>query len=72
MIVMGLNSDAPLETIRSRSEWFTATPLFSLHAVDPAKAKAIGDSATALRQAGFEVRLIDGKPILIERVPASR
>lgn len=71
-IVMGLSDDASFETIRSRSEWFTATPIFTLFAFDPERAKALGDSSAALRKAGFEVRSIDGKPILIDRTLTKR
>lgn len=69
-IVMGLNSDASVQVTRSRNEWFTAKPLFSLYAFDPDRARGCGDSSAALRKAGFVVRSIDGKAILIERVSA--
>lgn len=68
-LVMGLRDDADFEMIRSRSEWFTAKPLFCLYAIDRERAKRLGDSAVALREAGFQVTAINGKPIGIERVP---
>ena len=67
-IVMGLNDAAPPRTVRSRSEWFTAKPLFCLYALDRERAAAIGDSAAALRMAGFRLRALNGKLIVIDRV----
>lgn len=67
-IVMGLSDDATRETIRSRSEWFTAQPLFSLYAFDAKRAKRLGNSVGALRKAGFSLRSLEGKPIAIDRL----
>ncbi len=68
---MGLSARANHETVLSRSEWFTAKPLFSLYAFDPVRAKDFGDSAVALRSAGFKIESYNGKPILIERIPVA-
>jgi hypothetical protein len=67
-IVMGLNDDATPRLVRSRSEWFTAKPLFCLYAFDRDRAVVIGDSAAALRMAGFQLRAVHGKLIAIDRI----
>ena len=71
-IVMGLNDDATPLVIRSRREWFTAKPLFCLFAFDRDRATTIGDSAAALRMAGFELRSLEGRPIAIDRVAVGK
>ena len=67
-IVMGLAKNASRETVRSRSEWFTAEPMFSLHAWDAERAKTLGSASNALILAGFELREIGGRLIAIDRV----
>ena len=68
VIVMGLAEDASRKTIRSRYEWFTAEPLFSLYAFDAKRAKELGTAAGALAKAGFRIREIEGRPIAIDRI----
>jgi len=72
VIVMGLTENAAPETARARSEWFSAQPLFSLYAIDPTRAKSIGNSSEALRKAGFELRAIEGRILAIDRIPRKR
>lgn len=71
-IVMGLPERPSYNQIRSRREWFTATPLFALRAIDPARARLIGDAASALRMAGFELRSFEGRLIVIDRITVKR
>jgi len=71
-IVMGLEEDADLSELRSRSEWFTARPLYVLHLVDPNRAKTLRTSTAALEKAGFRIRFIENKPLAIDRIARPR
>ncbi|MEM1443159.1 MAG: hypothetical protein AAGF67_12505 [Verrucomicrobiota bacterium] len=67
-IVMGLKESSSREMVNSRSEWFTAVPLFSLFAFDRERAQTFGSPEAALAAAGFEVIELEGRPIKIERI----
>lgn len=69
-IVMGLRESSSVREFRSRSEWFTAQPMYILPAVAPERAARIPDSVAALKAAGFVVRKYQGRPIVIDRLPA--
>ncbi|MEM7696834.1 MAG: hypothetical protein AAF236_00330 [Verrucomicrobiota bacterium] len=68
VVVMGLSKNASHEVVLRRSEWFTAVPIFTLHAYDKARASQLGNAERALSQAGFKIRKIEGLPIAIDRV----
>ncbi|MEO0413421.1 MAG: hypothetical protein AAF226_00555 [Verrucomicrobiota bacterium] len=67
-IVMGLSDGASRDVVLSRSEWFTAEPLFVLTPLDPALRREVTSARAALNRAGFEVFLIEGRPIGIRRL----
>ncbi len=67
-IVMGLPAKASRNQQLSRSEWFTAEPMYMLSALDPALKRKASNARSALRLAGMEVYLIKEKPIGIRRI----
>jgi hypothetical protein len=69
-IVMGLPDSASFTQMRQRSEWFTALPRYLLPDVAPKKVRSHPNAETALKAAGFAIRRYEGRPIIIDRLPA--
>lgn len=67
-IVMGLRPGATLKEKRARAEWFSALPLYVMPHVAPERVKELPNATAALAAAGFVVRPLEGRPLLVERV----
>ena len=67
-VVMGLRGGEAKSVEQSRREWFTALPLYLVGIIEPANVIQIPNASAALKRAGVEVYLIQGRPIGIRRV----
>lgn len=66
--VLGLPASATTEERNTAHSWTTAMPAYLIPAVAPEKAAAHPDSASALKNAGLDLRRHQDLPIILERL----
>jgi len=67
-VVLGLKPGATDTQRKASREWFTASPLYLLPVIDPARAKTIPDAAAALTAAGLVLRKHQDQAIILDRI----